>query len=473
MRPPVRHPNPSNRRLAVGFGDKLEGRYVILELLGVGGMGAVFLAEHTLLKRRVALKALHPEHATDVGMVNRFLNEAHAAGTLGHPNIVEATDMGFAGGVVPFIVFEYLEGSLLTEEIYRIGGLPPRRALTIARQIALALHAAHQADIVHLDLKCDNVFLTDKDGIADHVKVLDFGISKFMGADVDSTQPAVPMGTPEFMAPEQIAMPDGVDKRADIYGLGVCLYEMLAATRPFTSDDPRVLFHRILNEEASPIERTGVSPQLDAFVQQLMAKDRDARPQTMMDVVEAIDTLLVGLRPGDSQRVFPPPKRVSTPAVVRPMAPRNRSVATWCLGLLAVAATGGLVHTRMKEPVLTIAAAPVVEPPKLDARVTSAQLRVDALARTPMLRAAIETDGATILDMVRTEGLFELVPGETIEIYQRRGESLHSLVRLPATNPPVPPSTVVRNSELTVTAPIMNQRGEIAGAIAIATRVDD
>jgi hypothetical protein len=155
------------------------------------------------------------------------------------------------------------------------------------------------------------------------------------------------------------------------------------------------------------------------------------------------------------------------------MAPRNRSVATWCLGLLAVAATGGLVHTRMKEPVLTIAAAPVVEPPKLDARVTSAQLRVDALARTPMLRAAIETDGATILDMVRTEGLFELVPGETIEIYQRRGESLHSHVRLPATNPPVPPSTVVRNSELTVTAPIMNQRGEIAGANAIATRVDD
>src|SRR6185436_12602044 len=179
--------------------DVVDGRYRIIRVLGQGGMGTVFLAEHTLIHRRVAIKLLHKELATDADAVKRFMNEARAAGTLGHPNIVESTDMGFIDNRVPYIVLEYLEGTLLTDEIYRVGGLPVRRVVRIAQQIASALHAAHNAGIVHRDLKSDNVFLTDKDDALDHVKVLDFGISRFMEHEVSSTREQIVMGTPEFM----------------------------------------------------------------------------------------------------------------------------------------------------------------------------------------------------------------------------------------------------------------------------------
>src|SRR5438034_5493792 len=132
-------------RYAVRVGDVIEGRYRVIKTLGEGGMGTVFLAEHALIKRRVAIKVLHSELAADADVVERFMNEARAAGTLGHPNIVESTDMGFLSQHVPYIVFEYLEGTLLTDEIYRVRGLPVRRTIHIAQQIASALQAAHAA----------------------------------------------------------------------------------------------------------------------------------------------------------------------------------------------------------------------------------------------------------------------------------------------------------------------------------------
>src|SRR3569623_2146515 len=116
----------------IRIGDRIDGRYRVIDLIADGGMGTVFLCEHVLIKRRVAVKVLHRDLAHDVLMVQRFLNEASAAGTLGHPNIVESTDMGFTPDQVPFIVFEYLDGHLLTKEVYRVGGLPDRRALRLA-----------------------------------------------------------------------------------------------------------------------------------------------------------------------------------------------------------------------------------------------------------------------------------------------------------------------------------------------------
>ena len=279
----------ASTRAGLQSNDVIDGRYRVLKTVGEGGMGTVYLAEHTLIKRRVAVKVLHPELASDGKVVERFMNEARAAGTLGHPNIVESTDMGFMDGAVPYIVFEYLEGSLLTDEIYRLGAMPVRRAVKISQQIASALHAAHAAGIVHRDLKTDNIFLTDRDELLDHVKVLDFGISKFLEAGDEKTRRGMIMGTPEFMAPEQITNPDLVDARCDVYALGVILYEMLAGRRPFTNEDPRTLLHRIVHTEAPPIDRAEVPRGLHDLVFKLLEKEPGERFQTMADVEAVLD----------------------------------------------------------------------------------------------------------------------------------------------------------------------------------------
>ncbi len=276
------------------IGDVVEGRYRVIKVLGEGGMGTVFLAEHTLIKRRVAIKVLHAELATDAHVVERFMNEARAAGTLGHPNIVESTDMGFTHGHIPYIVFEYLEGALLTDEVYRVGGLPVRRAVWIAQQIASALRAAHNAEIVHRDLKTDNIFLTDKDESVDHVKVLDFGISRFLDVDDEQTRRGMVMGTPEFMSPEQITAPASVDRRTDIYALGVILYEMIEARRPFVADeDPQELLERIVRDDPPPFTRPGIPIKLaEMVIHKLLAKDREDRFQSMADVEAALESFI-------------------------------------------------------------------------------------------------------------------------------------------------------------------------------------
>jgi len=287
----------SSAEQMVKVGDVVEGRYRVIKTLGEGGMGTVFLAEHTLIKRRVAIKVLHSELATDADVVERFMNEARAAGTLGHPNIVESTDMGFTHGHIPYIIFEYLEGTLLTDEIYRVGGLPVRRAVWIAQQIASALRAAHNAEIVHRDLKSDNIFLTDKDELLDHVKVLDFGISRFLDLDDDRSARGMVMGTPEFMAPEQITTPDKVDRRADIYALGVILYEMLEARRPFVAagggTDPLPLLERIVREQPAPLQREGIPYGLcEMILHKLLAKDPDDRFQSMAEAEAALEAFI-------------------------------------------------------------------------------------------------------------------------------------------------------------------------------------
>jgi serine/threonine protein kinase len=305
--------------------DVIDGRYRIIRHLADGGMGTVFLAEHVLIKRRVALKLLHAELAADSAMVKRFMNEATAAGMLGHPNIVESTDMGFSREGVPYIVFEYLEGRLLTEDVYRAGGLSVRRALQIASQIASAIEAAHDAQIAHLDLKSDNVFLIEKDGSPDHVKVLDFGISRFLATDIDKTQRGILMGTPEFMAPEQITTPDLVDGRADIYALGVLLYEMLTARRPYVHDDPRILLHQIVHEPPPALNRA-IPPSLEHLLfDRLLAKPRDQRIQTMHEVKVILDEIACTLRPEmpeASPAAFDEPSLVVEPSwVARPACP--------------------------------------------------------------------------------------------------------------------------------------------------------
>jgi serine/threonine protein kinase len=305
-------------------GDVVEGRYKILKHIAEGGMGTVFLAEHWLIKRRVALKFLHRELASDATAIRRFMNEAHAAGTLGHPNIVESTDMGFYDDV-PYIVYEWVDGILLATEIQRVGPLSVGRTLEIAWQIAAALDAAHEADIVHRDLKSDNVFLTKRPDTDDHVKVLDFGISRFITASDRTAAGANLIGTPEFMAPEQVLSPENIDKRVDVYALGVMLYEMLSGHVPFVLErrpgapQPDIeaahaLLARIINEPPPPLGREGTPAGLGEVIRdKLLAKDPARRYASMKHVqgaLEAFASVLPGGRIGASRRrtpTAPPP----------------------------------------------------------------------------------------------------------------------------------------------------------------------
>jgi tRNA A-37 threonylcarbamoyl transferase component Bud32 len=481
----------------------VEGRYHILRKLADGGMGTVFLAEHVLIKRRVAIKVLHAELAADLGMVRRFMNEASAAGTLGHPHIVESTDMGVTKLGLPYIVFEYLEGCLLTEEIYRVGGLPVRRALQIAAQVASALDAAHDAKIVHLDLKSDNVFLSDKGESLDHAKVLDFGISRFMEADLEKTQRGLVIGTPEFMAPEQIMTPDLVDARADVHALGVLLYEMLTARRPYTHDDARVLLHRIVHVPPPALERA-VPPALERLLfDRLLAKAPEARLQTMRDVKLALEEIAGTLR-AEGSGLLEQQTRDSARIAVLPTAPPRGPSAWWATAAVLVGLAGGgawLVEQQLAtsgdqdaRAALQVDAERIAT--VLDTEARAVHGRVDGLASAPMLRAAVETDAATVADMVADGQLIRPRGGEIIELVQAGAAHLR-LLRLPAlagraaasiinpsgtpgTNPggttPGAPTTQLSVEAgqlvLTATSPVVTQAGAIGGTLAIATPLE-
>ncbi len=270
------------------LGQLLGERYRIVGEIGKGGMATVYVAEHLLIGRLVAIKVLHPQFAENAECVRRFMAEGRTVGTLGHPNIVESTDMGFTANGAPFIVLELLEGSNLEDEIQRCGKLAIARAVHIALQIASALAAAHAKGIIHRDLKTPNIFLIDPGG-RDHVKVLDFGISKFMET-AGQTQRGMLFGTPGFMSPEQVSDPAAVDRRTDVYALGVCLYEMVGGKLPFDQTKFPLIFAKILTEEPAPIEklRPDLPHELGEIIRKAMAKSLDARTPSMEEFARAL-----------------------------------------------------------------------------------------------------------------------------------------------------------------------------------------
>ena len=443
--PPIREP-------VFRPGDVIEGRYRIIKVIGEGGMGTVYLAEHVLIQRRYAVKVLHPEFATDADVIERFMNEARAAGTLGHPNIVESTDMGFARDEMPYIVFEYLEGSPLSDEVYRLRGLPVRRALKIAHQIASALESAHAAGIIHRDLKSDNVILTHRDEIADHVKVIDFGISRFTEAETSEggggRRRATVMGTPEFMAPEQMTNPEAIDQRTDIYALGVVLYEMFAGRTPFiNNNDIDELLRKILTEEPPAIDRPEIPPGLlEMTFERMLAKDPAKRFQTMKDVKGALEAFW-GASRRESQPIEPiaievPPAAAPVPAEAIALPPPSKSRAGLFLALALALIAGGagallMLQSKKLAAHSDPAAAATVDTAAsdlasaLDATANEARMRAQGTASAPVLRAAIQTDAATLADMVRDGALAKPGPGEVLEILQVRGTARSSLLRLP------------------------------------------
>jgi len=269
--------------------------YQIISLLGEGGMGAVYLAEHPFMGRKAAIKVLRREFAEDANLVERFMNEARAANAIRHPNIIDIIDVGRLPSGIPYLMMEYLEGQALAARIQaeRTLGIPD--ALNVGIQTASALKAAHAKGIVHRDLKPDNLFLVPDDaGSLSRVKVLDFGIAKLraeLSGGSGKTQAGAIMGTPPYMSPEQCrGVSDEIDHRSDIYSLGIILYEMLSGAPPFMGAGwgDVVLMH--ITQPPSPLraKNAAVSPQLEAIVMKALHKRPDDRWASMAELETAL-----------------------------------------------------------------------------------------------------------------------------------------------------------------------------------------
>jgi serine/threonine-protein kinase len=273
------------------IGETLAGKYRIDERLSVGGMGAVYLATHILMDKRVAVKVLRPSLAADETIVARFSREARAASRISHPHALSVTDFGEAETGVVFLVMEYLDGRTLKEVIRDEGPLPLARVVEIMRQIGAALDAAHAEGVIHRDLKSDNIMLLKATG-ADYAKVLDFGIAKIQqpvgGQDPELTSPDLIIGTPQYMSPEQCSQIGDLDARSDVYSLGVILFEMLVGHVPFTGASPTAIMLKHLQEPAPSVfdERSDLPVGVGIVVAKALAKRAEDRYQSAGELVE-------------------------------------------------------------------------------------------------------------------------------------------------------------------------------------------
>jgi serine/threonine protein kinase len=268
------------------------GKYKVLERLGAGGMGSVYLCEHKLMRRRVAVKVLPTQKADDPSSLERFYREARAVAALDHPNIVRAYDID-QDEKLHFLVMEYVDGSSLQDIIKKLGPMDVTRAAHYMRQSALGLQHAHEsAGLVHRDIKPGNI-LVDRTGV---VKILDMGLARFFHDEEDMLTKKYDenvLGTADYLAPEQALDSHGVDIRADIYSLGATFYFCLTGKTPFTEGTvaQKLIWHQ--TRQPKPIKqlRPEVPEALAALIERMMAKDPAQRPQSPKDVAEAVAPL--------------------------------------------------------------------------------------------------------------------------------------------------------------------------------------
>lgn len=281
------------------IGSTVAGRYRVLKLLGEGGMGAVYLAEHVAIEKKIALKVLHPEYASKGDIVTRFQQEAISASRIKHPNVLEVFDFGQLETGAFYLAMEFLEGNDLADEIQRHRVLDPARGLRFAQQICRALAAAHAKGVVHRDMKPENVFLQRTPDGEEIVKIVDFGIAQLRTNEEAAasskqrrlTRTGMIFGTPEYMSPEQ-AGGKHADLRADIYAVGIILYEMFTGAVPFTGETFLGVLAKHLNETAPPMSSVypelGISPELQAVIERALEKRPEARFQTMSELAQAL-----------------------------------------------------------------------------------------------------------------------------------------------------------------------------------------
>jgi serine/threonine protein kinase len=269
-------------------GDVIGGKYRIVRLIGDGGMGTVYEAHHEFLETTVALKFLHSELAKRAGLGSRFLQEARVSARIRSPHVTHVTDVDQTADGSPYLVMELLHGETLQQAMDRRGKLPVEQAVDFALQILSGLESAHAIGVVHRDLKPDNVFIVPVTG-GPLLKLIDFGIAKLRASteyQKGLTRAGVIMGTPEYMAPEQLFSAETVDHRADLYSLGVILFEMLSGRRPADGDDVETIVAAVVSGNVRHLAalEPSIDPGLVAVVERSLLPDREGRFATALEM---------------------------------------------------------------------------------------------------------------------------------------------------------------------------------------------
>ena len=361
------------------LGTVLDERYRVDAVIGEGGMGRVYVGRHQVIEKQVAIKILHADLARDKEAVGRFVREARAASSIGNPHIIDISDFGETPDGSTYFVMEYLEGPTLADLLDEQVVLPPELCIHLGRQMCAGLAAAHEQSIIHRDLKPDNIMIVDKGDSRGFVKILDFGIAKVSGptSGTKLTIAGAVFGTPHYMSPEQAAGTN-VDHRADIYSLGILLYEMACGELPFDADNfMGILTQHMYRPPPSIRSRArggDCPPALEAIILRCLAKRPSARYPTMQDLGADLERVALGDSPlavtdptTESALFSVPAEFLSTTGAAvlpgLPVAPKRNMglrVATG-VGLGLVIGTGAflLIHQRSDRG----QAAPVVPPP--------------------------------------------------------------------------------------------------------------
>ena len=342
------------------IGRVIDGRYAILDLIGQGGMGSVYKAQHTGLRRTVALKLLHPGLARVPEVSKRFKREAQAIGRIEHPNCVRVTDFGQLEDASLYLVMEYLEGRSLGDVLADEFRIEITRTLRILQHVLRGLGHAHKSDIIHRDVKPENVLLVPQPSDPDFAKILDFGIAKMIGSaarDSSSgklTQAGMAFGTPVYMSPEQ-AVGNPIDGRADLYAATVMAYEMITGLPPFNSEDKLEVMTMHTAKPVPPMREMApdiaVPPQVEQLLLRGLAKRPDDRYSSADEYVAAIDMVLAQLHYDTAEHELRRRMMMSPPGALTP--PPGEQIALDQRSLVHTSSTAyppNIGHTSNRVP---------------------------------------------------------------------------------------------------------------------------
>jgi len=458
------------------------GSYRIVGKLGEGGMGAVYAAEHALIGKRVAVKVLLPEYSKNTEIVQRFFNEAKAATRINHPGITAVFDFGFDADGAAYLVMELLDGEALSARLHRRGAMPPLQAIRLLRELSGALAAAHAQGIIHRDLKPDNVFIVPDPDVAggERAKILDFGIAKLVdeaAAGAVKTRTGAVLGTPVYMSPEQ-CHGASVDRRTDLYSLGVIFFEMLTGRPPFVAEGIGDLMAMHMFSEPPLVRDLVLSlpSALDDLLGRLLAKRPDERFASASELIEAIDRILaaIPMESVEPRAAVPPSARSPRSArhttlggaaaqqIATVLPPRRRwilgAICVLCAGAAAVLATINR-GPKEEEHAAAATAQPYAPPPHPPAATPDA--RASGPPATPPSVALAPETAATSVPTVKPP-----------DAGTRAAVSPETTKAAPPTTPrshrPMPPAEPPESLTQILAAEAAQARGDTSNAIAIA-----